>query len=279
MSIDPDLEGWWQLDTELSEGSESYLDPWHYLFRNGIHKEIVPDIVDDGTLRCAYEVDLGTRPRRLKITLDYNGPDGPPDPNAKVLRAVYEIDGDKLRLTYGEDGDFPEKLSDEFPFTIQTLIRYEGPEPQSRQPSGTPPLIHEQLGQLKWNDNVHWYEGIIELSGKSVEIHLRPASADDTAAVVKRACTIINNDAKYLELVQRYAVQGLLDIKNDSWLDAHQRPITQQQFVQTMTLESVSVRADGQVEFWHDDGGLFHGHSIQVVIDADDRCVLTDIPG
>jgi hypothetical protein len=46
-----------------------------------------------------------------------------------------------------------------------------------------------------------------------------------------------------------------------------------------MRLKSVTVYPDGSFDFWHDDGDLFWGHSIQVSGDLLDGPTHADIPG
>lgn len=277
--LDPELEGLWRTESKVSEGREQSTELWHYLFRDGIHKEIVPDLVDDGTLRSSYATDLSTNPRRLLVTLDYNGPDGPPDPNPIILRGVYEIDGDKLRITYGLEGEFPKSLSDKFPYSIKTLVRDSGPIPESKKPSGTPPISHDVLGQLNWDDDFDCYQGAIQIGDRPVQIAVHPDDVAETEHVLQRATAIVNSWEHYIRLIQQYAVDGLLELKNDTWLGEDQAPVSSEDFIKTMVLESISVYSVDRVDFWHDDGGLFLGHSIQVSIDAKDRCTLTDIPG
>jgi hypothetical protein len=276
MTLDPELEGLWRSESEISDGRKEPLEPWHYLFRNGLHKEIVPDFVGTG---CSYDTDVSANPRRLTITLDHNGPDGPPDPNPTILRGVYEVDGNELRITYGVDDEYPDAVTDKFPYSIRTLIRHTGPIPESRKPSGTPPITHDLLGQLDWDDNLRWYEGKIQLGGRKVRLALTPDDVNDIDSVIERATAIVGNCGHYVRLVTEYAVEGLLDLKNDSWRDAGQSPVTDAVFMESMTLESITVYGDGRADFWHHDGGLFLGHSIQVSIDPNDRCTLTDIPG
>ena len=61
-----------------------------------------------------------------------------------------------------------------------------------------------------------------------------------------------------------HATAELLEIKNCSWLDEGESPITPEQFKQRMVLEAVTVEADGSFEFSYDDGDLFWGHAIDV---------------
>ena len=54
---------------------------------------------------------------------------------------------------------------------------------------------------------------------------------------------------------------------------------TEKQFKNRMSLESITVYTDGTFEFWHDDGGLFWGHSILISGDLVKGPIDADIPG
>ena len=73
------------------------------------------------------------------------------------------------------------------------------------------------------------------------------------------------------------AVHALLPLKNESWLGEDESTITAVQF--RMTLDSIIVHPDGSFEFWHTDGDLFWGHSIQVTSSLSEGPTDADIPG
>lgn len=46
-----------------------------------------------------------------------------------------------------------------------------------------------------------------------------------------------------------------------------------------MKLESISIQPNGEFEFWHNDGDLFYGHSIQISGSLEKGLTHSDIPG
>lgn len=60
------------------------------------------------------------------------------------------------------------------------------------------------------------------------------------------------------------AVEHLLALKNDTWLDEDEEELTPKQFTERMRIQTISVDPSGAFEFWFDDGDLFYGHSIMV---------------
>lgn len=271
------LQGLWRIQSSTSRGQPVQESATHCWIQGNSIKEIVPDLVDDGKLRSTFVVEESASPKRLTQTLDYNGPDGPPDPNPIVLRYLYRLEGDALILCSGAFGEFPDEISDAY--SIVRLVRDPGSVPEQRKPSGTPPLIDELLGTLEWDDNLHWYHGTVREEGASIDLNLSPTAGGDLSGALSRARQVVKNVEHYRNMAADFAVAGLLELKNDNWLEDGEAVVSADEFKARLVLEAITVEADGDVTFWHHDGGLFWGHSIQVCVDANDKCTGTDIPG
>ncbi len=148
-----------------------------------------------------------------------------------------------------------------------------------RKRKGKPPLVDDVVGTLQWNDNANQYLGDLNVGGNSIGISLLPSEGTDVSAALVRARQVLQRFEHYRSLAAVYAVEELLDLKNDSWLEEDEAPLSPEDFRSRMSLEQITFAPDGGVDFWHNDGDLFWGHSIQFCIDADDRCVHADIPG
>ena len=180
-------------------------------------KEIVPNFVSDGKLRTTFVLDDSASPKRLTETLDYNGPDGPPDKNPIILRYLYRVHGETLILCSGAFGTFPDEISDEY--SIKTLVRDHGPIPEPRQPSGVPPLVDDLLGTLEWDDNLNWYHGEVRVANDLFDVSLNPDEGTDASSALARVKQIVNYFERYRLMAADYAVDGLLELKNDTWLE------------------------------------------------------------
>ncbi|MBM79439.1 MAG: hypothetical protein CMJ78_02445 [Planctomycetaceae bacterium] len=277
MSDSEALQGLWRIISSTAQGRPVHESATHYLIAGNSMKEIVPNLVDEGKLRLTFVVDESVFPKRLTETLDYNGPDGPPDPNPIILHYLYQLDGETLTLCSGAFGSFPDNISDDY--SIKTLVRDHGPVPEQKQPSGTPPLVDDLIGTLRWDDNLNWYRGQVRVGDVTFEIKLNPDEGIDASSALMRVKQIVEDFERYQQLAADYAIDGLLELKNDTWLDEGEEEVSSEFFKAKMTLQAITVEADGEVTFWHHDGGLFFGHSIQVCIDANDKCTNTDIPG
>jgi hypothetical protein len=138
------------------------------------------------------------------------------------------------------------------------------------------------FGDLVLDRRHDWFEGRAKWHGKRIELHFHadhsgdPKSIDDA---LKTAEILWKNQSEWNRKVAAFAVKELLAVKNDNWLGDDETPLSARDFVGRMTLESISFDNRGKFEFWHDDGDLFWGHSIQVCGNLKDGLTDADIPG
>jgi hypothetical protein len=137
----------------------------------------------------------------------------------------------------------------------------------------------ERFGTLTLDRSVDLWEGKASWTGGAVDVQLSARSEDELTAALEVARALWNDQAGWSERIQAYAVAQLLPLKNDSWLDDDEEPLTPAQFRARMRLESITVEPDGDFIFWHNDGDLFCGHTIQVVGNLQDGPTDADIPG
>jgi hypothetical protein len=136
-----------------------------------------------------------------------------------------------------------------------------------------------RFGELVLDRRIGWFEGEAEWNGTRIEVTFL---ADDEGSIddaLMTAESLWTDQGKWKDRIDSYAVQELLSLKNEAWLDDDEPTITAEEFVARMTLSSITVRAGGEFEFWYDDGDLFLGHSIQVCGNLRDGPNDADIPG
>lgn len=137
----------------------------------------------------------------------------------------------------------------------------------------------ERFGDLTLDRSIDWFEGEVKWNGESVRINFHTDETQDISTGLKVAGKLWDEQQSWKQKVDDYAVQELLHLKNDNWLGDNESPLTPDQFKSRMTLQSISIHPDGDFEFWHDDGDLFWGHSIQISGSLDDGPTQADIPG
>ena len=112
-----------------------------------------------------------------------------------------------------------------------------------------------------------------------VSLSLSTDQPDELEKALRTAHSLWQNQSKWNERIRNYAVQELLPLKNDAWLGEGEAELSADQFDGRMMLESVTVYPDGSFEFWHNDGDLFWGHSIQIGGTLSEGPTQADIPG
>lgn len=147
-----------------------------------------------------------------------------------------------------------------------------------------PVTFHDQvLGTFTLDRRVNWYTAAVRWRGRPIELQLTAATADELQGALAAAHTLWSQQETWSERIQEFAARKLLDIKNDNWADEDEDGdplvISSSEFKARMALESIIARGDGTLEFWHEDGGLFLGHAIQVQADLHRGPIDADIVG
>jgi hypothetical protein len=136
-----------------------------------------------------------------------------------------------------------------------------------------------RFGDLTLDRSIGWFEGEAKWNGESIRIDFPTDETQDISTSLKVAETLWDDQRAWKQKVNEFAVQELLPVKNDYWLDDNESPLTPSQFTSRMTLQSISIYPDGDFEFWHGDGEVFWGHSIQISGSLDEGLTQADIPG
>lgn len=125
-------------------------------------------------------------------------------------------------------------------------------------------LTDPVLGKLVLDRSVDWFEGMVVWSGQPVQIGASLDENGDAADTLGTARALLADAAGWTAKVNAFVVDKLLALKNDSWLEEDEAPLTADQFIACMQLDSITVDPGGYFTFWHNDGDLFWGHTIQV---------------
>ena len=143
------------------------------------------------------------------------------------------------------------------------------------------PVIHQdhQFGQFTLDRSVNWYTAETEWNGETISLSLTLDDAGTIEAALQIARTLWQNQKGWTKRIEDYAVQTLLPLKNENWLDEEEAELSADEFKARMTLESVTIEPDGSFDFWHNDGDLFCGHSIEISGNLSKGPTRADIPG
>lgn len=126
------------------------------------------------------------------------------------------------------------------------------------------------FGTLTFDRQFNWYTGNVMWNGKSVTLDLSVDDPENIEPSLQIAKALWQDQITWNNCISDYAVEKLLQLKNEYWLgdeddeEEQEEEVTPQQFKARMSLETISIDTDGEFEFWHNDGDLFFGHSILV---------------
>ena len=189
-------------------------------------------------------------------------------PEYAIRRFRVLLSTDQARAVYADEHDATEERDEELA-AIATRLQ-------------TPLVVpHKLLGELTLNRRHGWFEGTARWNGRRVDLTLHPGEKLDLSRNLQVAERLWDQQQEWKQKVDAYAVQKLLPLKNSNWLDEDENepPLTPTQFLGRMALSSISIDHTGKFEFWHDDGDLFFGHSIQISGSLKEGLTRADIPG
>ena len=147
---------------------------------------------------------------------------------------------------------------------------------QFRQPVE---IVDPVVGRLVLNKSVNWFEGKVTWLGKHIDIAVSVDDAGNPTDSLRTAKSLLEGMEQWAIKVNEYAAGELLELKNDNWLGEDENPISKAEFINRMQLNSITTYTDGDFDFWHYDGDLFWGHSIQVSGSLSEGLTCADIAG
>jgi hypothetical protein len=135
------------------------------------------------------------------------------------------------------------------------------------------------VGAVCYNADLDRFEGTWKYKSSVLDFSLNLDGDGSCKHALMRARQVLPSLATYVSGAKGYAVDELLDLKNENWLDDDEKPLTPDEFKARMTLKSIGFDHEGDVTFYHNDGDLFWGHLIEIGMNVLDEFNHADIPG
>lgn len=117
---------------------------------------------------------------------------------------------------------------------VQTCARDSELEQLARQLQKPIVLQDVTLGRLEYDRKYGWFAGRAEWCGQAVEVSLSCASPEDPTAVLDAATRLFKEQGQWNRRVREYAVEQLLPLKNESWLDEDEEEVSAAGFLSKM---------------------------------------------
>ncbi len=97
---------------------------------------------------------------------------------------------------------------------------------------------------------------------QKIELTLVVGEVEEIQELLSTAHQLWKRQVEWNQRILDYAVQEMLPIKNDSWLDDGEQKLSAKDFLSKMNLEGIVVSSNDSFEFWFDDGEMFGYHMI-----------------
>ena len=136
-------------------------------------------------------------------------------------------------------------------------------------------FIDEQFGLFELDKSVNNFNGKINYQGENIRVAL-----DGEKEYIETFRKLYADFETVLKNAANYAAEELLELANDwgedDWDedDGEYVPLTEQDFIERLTLQSIVISEEGTYSLWYDDGDMFWGHAISV--DGDLQNGITD---
>jgi hypothetical protein len=142
-----------------------------------------------------------------------------------------------------------------------------------------PDIELPRIGILRYEAEYDWYEGQIKVQQSAISIRLSIEEEGELAFVCRRATNFVVELESHVQSAKEYAVERLLELKNETWIEENEEPSTPEQFKHRMVIESILIDSEGEVFFYHKDGNLFWGHCILVTMNSENNFISVEIAG
>jgi hypothetical protein len=119
------------------------------------------------------------------------------------------------------------------------------------------------------------YESTVEIDGEPVWVRVSSPAFDDKARIEEVVAVVTRENDRLLDAV----VDGLLEDKNDSWLEDDEDPLTEAEFRRKIKIAAINIGPDGELELLLYDSGMFWGHVLTVRLDSEFQIVRVNLEG
>jgi hypothetical protein len=169
--------------------------------------------------------------------------------------------GIAARLDPGSPSGASQALLDEVGGVVTTDTELNGRAEALRQP-----VTREDrdFGTLTLNRSVKLFKGRTTWLGKSINLVIDASDDGQVAAALEVARAICAEQVAWDAKILDRAVEELLPLKNDFWLDEGEPALSEAAFRCRLERSSLGVRPDGSFNFYLGDGQIFLGHVIDV---------------
>ena len=135
------------------------------------------------------------------------------------------------------------------------------------------------INKLTFNNNSEIFESTIFGEGKSHEFTLCDFGKEEETIATVLANKIFMWLVDNIDSVKKYAASDLVNLKNRTWLEEGEEPLTETKFAERIELDSILAFSEGSFQIFFIDNDIFGGHAIRIEINKDFNFNGADIAG
>jgi len=130
------------------------------------------------------------------------------------------------------------------------------------------PVIYESsvLGKFELDRRLDWYEGKADWDGNTIDIFLN-GELKKIDITEKNAISILKDQQEWNLFIKSKICEELLKLKNENWLEEGENPLTADEFISKIYLESIAFNDTDVFQMYFNDGDIFWGHAITIETD------------
>lgn len=125
-------------------------------------------------------------------------------------------------------------------------------------------LAHPLFGQLTFNRGHESFQATLALAGQPIEVSIQAYDEAPDAALLAVAELFWKNQAHWDHRLREFAAAQLIDLKNDTWLQEDEKPLTEAEFIKRLTPNSMGFDPPDHFTIYYNDGDTFGGHAIEI---------------
>lgn len=154
------------------------------------------------------------------------------------------------------------------------------PSKNKKEEDSEPVVVRNEFGEFRLNRKYHEFEGRINYLEEKCQICLETKEREDIAEIqLKKLGEIYNDVPNWDQKIKKYASQELLQLANEWLEDGNDNEIEEEQFIQRISMESITIYENGAVELMLYGDNMFTDHSIMIDIDEHGNFTGADIVG
>ena len=118
----------------------------------------------------------------------------------------------------------------------------------------------EGVGSFEFDHEMQFYSRNINWLDKEITLIIDVEEQNEITDELNTLRRLLGNKEKYSQTVWEYAIEKILGLKNESWLNPEEKPMTKEEFMEKVELESIRIYREDGFEFgFNEREDIFNG--------------------